>query len=544
MMTAQPVAMMRTFVLLLVVVMSHVKAADRVRWRSSLYPADWTPGHADSEGRFLHDFSHAGYRQGEQPIPDITGPVFDVTVAPWSADASGQQDATVAIQRAIDAAGEAGGGVVFLPAGTYRVAPSEGSRSALRIDRPRVVLRGAGAGRTFLFNDSTSMRSKRVIEISPRHPVSWQAEGKPVRGAKILEDLPLPTRRIPLDYVDDLAVGDLVIVRNDLTPSFINRIGMGGKWTPGQSPNRTLLYCRTIIAIEPETSVVTVDIPLRGFLHVEDNARLLKVSGKMIEEVGLEDFSIGMKQHPGEGVAEEDWNKPGTIGYDANNSAAIFLTHTQNSWVRRVSSYAPTGNDPRVHILSNSIKLHRSRLVTVAGCDFRFPQYRGGGGNGYHFTHNGQDNLIRDCHAEGARHNYDFGTMLASGNVILDSIAKDGRLASDFHMFLSLANLIDNLTCDGDFIEARAFRPWGGNPVHGVTTTQSVFWNTCGLRPSKERAVLVYSHQFGEGYVIGTRGPFAFVDSSDFVEGEGRGDSLIPRSLYLDQLQRRLGPQS
>jgi hypothetical protein len=49
----------------------------------------------------------------------------------------------------------------------------------------------------------------------------------------------------------------------------------------------------------------------------------------------------------------------------------------------------------------------------------------------------------------------------------------------------------------------------------------------------------VYSHQFGDGYVIGTSGPAAKVDSSDFVEGEGRGADLVPRSLYFDQLARR-----
>ncbi|HEY9248603.1 MAG TPA: hypothetical protein VIO38_05710, partial [Rariglobus sp.] len=36
-------------------------------WRSSLYPQDWTPAFADASGRFLHDFSHAGYRRGAAP---------------------------------------------------------------------------------------------------------------------------------------------------------------------------------------------------------------------------------------------------------------------------------------------------------------------------------------------------------------------------------------------------------------------------------------------------------------------------------------------
>ncbi|MDF3057612.1 MAG: hypothetical protein K0R17_1827 [Rariglobus sp.] len=509
-------------------------------WRSSLYPEDWRPGRADASGRFLHDFSHAGYRRGEAPVPDRADNLIDVTRAPYAADASGKLDATAAIQRALDAAADAGGGVVFLPAGTYRVVPPDGAKAALAVRGDGVVLRGAGAGRTFLFNDATAMAGKNVIELKPRGAVSWNADGKAADGVKLREDLPQPAQRIPLNDVAEFAVGDLVVVRNDLTQHFIDLVGMNGKWTPGQSQNRTLAYCRRITAIDAIDNVVTVDIPLRGFLHTADNAQVLKVSGRMISEAGLEDFSIGMRQHPGEGLAEEDWSKPGTVGQGAHGSAAIALSFAENCWVRRVHTYAPAGNDPKVHVLSNVLKLWRTRLVTVADCDFKFPQYRGGGGNGYGFVINAQDNLIRDCRVEGARHNYDFGTMSASGNVIVDCLARDGKLGSDFHMFLSLANLVDNLTCEGDFIEARALRPWGGNPMHGVTTTQSVFWNTKGLRYSLERPVLVYSHQFGDGYVIGTSGPAAKVDSSDFVEGEGRGEGLVPRSLYFDQLKRRL----
>lgn len=510
-------------------------------WRSALYPQDWTPGFADAQGRFLHDFSHAGYQRGDKPVPDRADNVIDVTRAPYLADASGKIDSTSAIQRALDAAGSAGGGVVFLPAGTYRVAPPPGAKAALIVRDDGVVLRGAGAGRTFIFNDTPEMAGKNVIELRPRDPVSWNADGKAAAGVKLREDLPKPTTRIPLDDIAGLAVGDLIVVRNDLTQHFIDLVGMNGKWTPGQSQNRTLTYCRRIVAIDEIDNVVEVDIPLRGFLYTADNAQVVKVSGRMIGEAGLEDFSIGMKQHPGAGTAEEDWSKPGTVGHGVHGASAIALSFAENCWVRRVRSYAPVGNDPKIHVVSHMLRLWRTRLVTVADCHFGFAQYKGGGGNGYGFAINAQDNLVRDCHVEGMRHNYDFGTMSASGNVILDCHAKDGQLGSDFHMFLSLANLLDNITCEGDFLEARALRPWGGNPMHGVTTTQSVFWNTEGLRYSKERAVLVYSHQFGEGYVIGTSGPASKVDSSDFVEGEGRGETLEPRSLYLDQLARRQG---
>ncbi len=76
-------------------------------WRSQLYPEDWQPvdrgGSKDAQGRFLHDFSYAGYAKGEQSIPNSVGSVtIDITQPPYTADNTGSQDATASIQTAID----------------------------------------------------------------------------------------------------------------------------------------------------------------------------------------------------------------------------------------------------------------------------------------------------------------------------------------------------------------------------------------------------------------------------------------------------------
>ncbi|MCU0794170.1 MAG: hypothetical protein MUE42_15275, partial [Opitutaceae bacterium] len=78
----------------------------------------------------------------------------------------------------------------------------------------------------------------------------------------------------------------------------------------------------------------------------------------------------------------------------------------------------------------------------------------------------------------------------------------------------------------------------------------TVFWNTRGTGAST--APVVRSEQARHGYVIGTSGPRSRVelprrapratDPADHVEGAGRGDTLEPRSLFLDQRARRLGP--
>lgn len=534
-----------------------VRAETSAGWRSALYPENWTPGFADAQGRFLHDFSYAGYHRGEKPLPDVAGAVIDVTKAPYLADASGVKDATATIQSALDAAAQAGGGVVYLPAGTYRVAPPEGATAALRVEGSRVVLRGAGAGKTRLFNDAVEMRAKRVIEVKPKKSAWWFADATRDNASALSRDALKPTLRLAVEKGAIFKAGDLVLVRIDPTPRFIEEQGMTGKWTVDEKTpkskrnNLTLVYVRRVVAVEADELVL--DVPTRLPLRVADKARVQKLGGELLSETGLEDFSIGMKRNPAtEWTAEEGFEKAGTGPYDAHQSYAVTFEDTENCWLRRVSTYAPAGNDPKIHLLSNGVLLGRGRFTTVADCDFRFPQYLGGGGNGYMYVLHGNDGLIRDSHAEGGRHNYDFGLMSSSGNVIYRCTAKDGRLFSDFHMYLSAANLVDNVTCDGDSFEAN-FRPYGGTPMHGMSTTQSVFWNLSGVRYSGETVAwegssfnrkpsLVLTKGLRDIYIIGTRGPASKViaDEGAFVEGVGKGDGLQPASLYADQLARRL----
>ncbi len=87
-------------------------------WRSALYPEAWTPASSDAEGRFLHDFSYAGYHHGEaDPGAPAAAKVLDVA-AQYGADPLGKVDATAAAQKALDDAEAMGGAVVFFPRGS------------------------------------------------------------------------------------------------------------------------------------------------------------------------------------------------------------------------------------------------------------------------------------------------------------------------------------------------------------------------------------------------------------------------------------------
>lgn len=513
-------------------------------WRSSMYPEDWRPGFADEHGRFVHDFSYAGYQFGEREIPDQPpGRLVDATAAPYHADPSGERDSTAAIQQALDAVGEAGGGVVRLPAGTYRVQPPRGendqtARQALAIRHSGVVLRGDGPDRTFLFNADPIMRGRTVIRVLPgTGNVGWTRPGE--GGATPLAaDVPNQAWFIRLASVEGWSRGDWLVLRTDCTEDFVREISprMVEHW-PGKLSG--MLFYRQVVGIDPATGRLALDIPLRFRMLRRDNARVYRVPPHLTE-VGVEDLSIGMQEHTGtSGWGFNDYRRQGNSAYDVHGAYIIVLNHVVHGWVRRVHSYHPPTNRTPRHMVSNGIQLSWSRNVTVRDCDLRQAQFRGGGGNGYGYVFQGSDNLITRSRGEELRYVFDFKSMQSTGNVVHRS---ESQGVSDFHMHLSAANLLDNVRVTGGYLNA-AWRGGAGTTPHGQTTTDTTFWNIHGAGAHPH--VISVGGQSGHSHIVGTSGPRDAVrglsgNHAAWFEGRGRGAMLQPQSLYEDQLRRRL----
>lgn len=516
-------------------------------WRSSLYPEDWSPGYSDGEGRFLHDFSYAGYHQGEKEIPFIENNLVDVTQPPYNADNKGRTEVTSIIQQALDEVGQMGGGVVYLPAGMYLVNPGN-NESALRIKYSNTIIRGAGTDSTFLLNNTTSMREKSIIWLMGDW-CTWANDSETT--TKLKSDLLYPTRIIPVESVEEFQEGDNIILRTDGTQAFIEEHNMAGVWEDWAA---RVMFLREIDSIDAKNNLIYIDSPTRYFMKKRDNARIYKAKEHIVE-CGVENLSIGNIQSEKAGWDEEAYSTPGNGAYDVHASYAICVKYAQNCWIKNVNTYQPDTNSDDFHLLSNGILLDQSRNITVDSCFFQKPQYEGGGGNGYMFTLSSNDCLIKNCRGNDSRHNYDFKFPHSNGNVIYNCIGENSKYASDFHMYLSMSNLIDNFSVDKDYLES-TFRPYGGSVVHGYTSTQSVFYNTKGLAYHPNKQYIIESKQFGNGYVIGTSGEATKVmldpvqgtvngysyNSSprDFVEGIGTGVDLYPHSLYLDQLKKRM----
>lgn len=524
-------------------------------WRSSLYPQDWTPpvDASFAKDKFIQDFSYAGYRRGEAEIPTPTNHVCNA-VTQYGADPTGVADSTKAIQSALDAVGKAGGGVVLLPPGTYKLSlPTARSSSVLRISKNNTILRGSGAGRTFLLNESTVMRSRSIISIKGNDDTA------PVISQPLTADVLSPVKRLFVANAGSFSVGDIVGVRWNFTQKWIDEHGQTAVWKEGDSTPAPAIYQREIMAVNVAEGWIETDIPARYYHLMRDNARVEKYHNR-IRECGVEGLSIGNVQHPGTGWQSDDCDVPGSGGYDVHESWVVSFSKARNCWGSDIHSYQPEGNSFTCHVLSNGILIQGSSNITLRNCSMKRPEYGGSGGNGYMFRiTNGNDCLVEHCLADFSRHGFVNSHSGSSGNVFHKcedrntgsstgdtGYVQTGGDGSDNHMHFSHSSLWDQCHACESWWEA-VHRGWNNQ---ALAAAHCVYWNTSG---SGSAAVnggkIVRSGQARYGYVIGTHGAQHGIELRttgkslplDIAEGEGKGKGLSPSSLYQDQLARRLG---
>lgn len=507
-------------------------------WRSELYPADWSPGFAAPDGRALVDFSWAGYRNGEEP-PVIAGPTFNVV--DYGADPTATTDSQPAIQAAIDAASVAGG-VVEIPAGTFRV------DDTLLVAASNIVVRGRGPAASRLW-------FTRSAGMSNRAQLTFRGSMTTVSEELLLVDAARGARVITVASADAFRVGDDVVLGWNITPQFIAEHEMTGVWTAFNDTWQPF-FRRQVVAVRP--GEIELDLPVHYPALTRDGAAI-RHQGGLLREVGVE----------GLGFADAvDWAQ----AWAEVQVHVIELDGVADGWIRDVESFpspgAPaSGPGADAHLQNGGIIVRSSKRVTVADSRMELAQNRGGGGCGYLFeVRQSSEVLFRDLVGRAGRHNFiqnwGFG---ASGIVWLRVHSSEGRtfLArdvttsgtgdSEFHHSLAMANLIDSSTFEDGF---SALNRKDESTGAGHTATETVFWNITG-------GGRVRSYQFGFGYVIGTSpglsvltdmptddpvareqleslGPWTASWPVDWVEGRGHGADLQPRSLYEDQRARRL----
>ena len=350
--------------------------------RSVLYPGDWTPGFRDAQGRFLHDVSYAGYKNGEVPLPaSPPGPTYDV-VARYGADPTGARDSTAAIQGALDAAAGAGGGVVLLPAGTYRC------DGLLDVSRSGVVLRGAGAVQSRVY-------FTRATGMTDRSHLTFHGSVTAGTSLPLAQDGASQSFEVRLTDTSGLAVGDDISVGWVITPAFVEEHGMTGTWTAFVNQWKPF-FRRQIRAIDRSVTPhrVTLDVPLRYPAKLRDQAALRRETG-YLSGVGVESLGV---------ASAVAW----TDAWKALRTHVVRFAGVKDGWIRGVESFVPpTPGAEMYHLQNGGLVIKDCKRVTVADTRLEGAQNRGDGGCGYLYeVSTSSEVLIRDSIGRNGRHNF------------------------------------------------------------------------------------------------------------------------------------------
>ncbi|OCL13750.1 hypothetical protein AOQ84DRAFT_224387 [Glonium stellatum] len=451
----------------------------------------------NAKGDKLPNFSFCGYHASEVALPAI-----DRKAAKTLKPGTGDQSA--AIQAAINEVYKAGGGVVALEAGTYKISPG-------LLILNSTTLRGAGTGSTILTVDSLS---DDIFTMG-----NQTSKGKAIKTALITDDyVPVGTGTVHVDDASGFAVGQTVFVQRAVTAKWVAAQGMNDlnrndapqTWI---KPGTLVQQPRRIKSMNGKA--ISVDVPLT------DSIDSTYMTGQLVaytppsqpSEMGLENLSIKLSP-----------TCSGVILTSTNcTSAAISVSEwTTDSWVRNLDL---TGFNNFVSVGYNAsrITLTDIRMTRDGATD-------GGAGYALDIAVTGTQVLVANCATLGAADTRSYAvatkTLTPGPNAVLGYYVEQAVESIEPHERWAHGFLVENSTTASVLLRNRGTAGSG----HGWSVNQGVAWNV------NAHTLTIESPPLGENFCIGCVGQVETGSNGTFISS---GALVDPPSLYAAQLADR-----
>lgn len=445
-------------------------------------------------GDRLPDFSWCGYRGGGVALPNV--PVKQ------SLDPLPEGDDHERIQRALDAVAampldEKGfRGAVLLKRGKYRVGKQ------LNIEKSGIVLRGEGDGEDGTVIIASAAKKYHVIVISG----NGEQKELPETKQEVLSDyVPVGSRTFKVKNASAYKVGEEILVCREGNQEWIEAIGMKevGSWKPF-----CLKYSRVVLDVSNDT--VTVDAPIVNAIDKKWGGGYLvryEFPGR-IENVGIEGIRCDSIYASPTDHAHAWW--------------FVKIMKAQNVWVRNCTA---------LHMAYSAVEVKESaKWVTVQDtkCLDMISEIKGG--LRYPFALMGQLCLVQRCFAREGRHDFIMQYWVPGPNVFLDCRSENSHVDSGTHQRYATGTLFDNV----ETTKLNVINRGDAGSGHGWAGAQMVFWNC------KARSMNVQQPPTAQNFSIGC------ITEKMMGDGyrESHGTPVTPRSLYLTQLEERLGAEA
>ncbi len=468
---------------------------------------------------FLPDFSYAGYGMGEKSISPAVETIFNVR--DYGAVPDDDGDDMAAIQKAIDAASAAGGGIVFLPRGCYLLNSDRNRIGSLEITSSNIVLRGEGAGeggtvlwqvhpfRNGKMDDPTRLHLKKAVVsvFSPAIrkltdlPLLAKVTGTGTRGGFSLE----------VDDVSKFKPGDNVFLQAQ-NKAIIEEMTLPyeiePEWTTTTRNRAPAIEIHRVAAVE-DGKVVFAE-PMRYTVRPEHGWKIF--AAPLNARVGVEDIAFL-------GSAYAPYYHHRSDRDDVGWSFLRFRGVT-DSWVRRCSFQ----NGSQIAYVSYSNYVSLLNMVVDGNPGHHIPR-------AVSFCYGLLGGFIRD------RAGYTHGPSVSWGSVGTVYWHCDSRGSIDSHAGRPLATLFDN-------VSGGTIRSSGGlrdSPQHLRDLVIWNFRNTSDKFESYDFWKRGVSNRFVKPVIVGFHGNPAEFNLATVGVMESYGAPVEPASLYEAQLALRLG---
>jgi hypothetical protein len=495
----------------------------------------------------LPNCSYAGYHYGETPLPE---PKVVANVKDCGAKADGKTDDTAAFEAALKKAGEAKGGAVLVPAGTYAL------NGMLHLSYDGVVLRGEGADKTILSfqrpldqilgryswdgRNSCYGWSGGLVWVGPAEDFSPDGKLKEMKNgsweywkaAEKLASVAAPAKRGDLTVTVDAAGAKklkpgetfLMTWENPKDKSLLIHMAghesmKGYDWDKqGAGLVREERWSWPVEVVKVEGEKVTLKQPLRIDVRAEWNAAFSAL-GPCVREAGIERLTLQMP--PVKKNLKDYKNHLKDNGFNG-----IYLNKCLHGFVRDVTIIEP----------ENGIIHAAAKNTTVTWLVIK-------GSTNHHSTAlrvMSHDNLITDFRFESSPMHGANTEGLSTGNVWRNGDMKHGTF--DSHCAMSFESLRTNITVNSDG------RPGGGGESGPFLGARVVHWS---IRMTGGKPEWINSPEsMPLGALVGIQGAPRVTGGKDLwhmmpgekgcvIADEGKVPS--PPDLYEAQLKLRLG---
>ncbi|MBO4850623.1 MAG: pectate lyase [Prevotella sp.] len=449
--------------------------------------------------RELHvpmDYSTCGYHASERTIPMVPETIF----LTWQSG-----DCSPLIQAALDQVASQKAdkqglrGAVVLGEGSWRL------ERPLRINASGVTLCGMGRDKTIL----TLHGPQRGAIVYVEGNASPTLAGDTIH---VVGTVKAGSTTLTLDRAT-LHIGDRVLITRPCTREWIDHLAMGDfggglDYTGWKPTDIDITWNRTVVAISG--NAITLDAPVTTTITPEYGGAFILRHSPLgeLSECGVEDLTLE--------AAVNDWNaKDEDHCWDG-----VFMEHVRDSWVRRVGFR---------HLAGSAVNLQKHTIrITVEDCIAKEPVSEVGGWRRNVFLTRGQQCLFQRCVSRQGIHDFSAGYCAAGPNAFVQCEGEEALGFSGSTGSWAAGLLFDIVNIDGHDLRFANLEQFQFGT--GWNTANSMFWQCT--------ASTIECYSPDSDNRCSAHGCWGTLTGNG--EWTSSNDHVSPRSLYYDQLQRRL----